>query len=124
MANPMFSKDGLKCHLKRRKQFFEENMNFSKKHVCYFASLVLYIFLNIRRIHVLGLNLTMSKVSTNCGLSTIRNIDYKLLQTTDSSLTQTLLYRNPSLDIITKSLILNTIADFILSTKRIEEALF
>ena len=45
MANPMFSKDGLKCHLKRRKQFFEENMNLSKKHVCYFASLVLYIFL-------------------------------------------------------------------------------
>ena len=40
----MFSKDGLKCHLKRRKQFFEENMDLSKKLVCYFASLVLYIF--------------------------------------------------------------------------------
>ena len=41
----MFSKDGLKCHLKRHKQFFEENMDLSKKIACYFASLVLYIFL-------------------------------------------------------------------------------
>ena len=41
----MFSEDGLKCHLKRRKQFFEENMDFSKKHVYCFASLVLHIFL-------------------------------------------------------------------------------
>ena len=40
----MFSEGGLKCHLKR-KQFFEENMDLSKKLVCYFASLVLYIFL-------------------------------------------------------------------------------
>ena len=41
----MFSEDGLKCHLKRHKQFFEENMDLSKKLVCCFASLVLYIFL-------------------------------------------------------------------------------
>ena len=41
----MFSKDGLKCHLKRRKQFFEENMGLSKKIVCCFDSLVLHIFL-------------------------------------------------------------------------------
>ena len=41
----MFSKDGLKCHLKRGKQFFEENMDLSKNLVCYFASLVFYIFL-------------------------------------------------------------------------------
>ena len=41
----MFSEDGLKCHLKRCKQFFEENMDLSKKLVCCFASLVLYIFL-------------------------------------------------------------------------------
>ena len=41
----MFSEDGLKCHLKRRKQFFEENMDLSKKIVRGFASLVLYIFL-------------------------------------------------------------------------------
>ena len=29
----MFSKDGLKCHLKHRKEFFEENMDLSKKTV-------------------------------------------------------------------------------------------
>ena len=40
----MFSEGGLKCHLKR-KQFFEENMDLSKKRVCCFASLVLHIFL-------------------------------------------------------------------------------
>ena len=48
----------------------------------------------------------------------------KLLGITDSSLTQTLLYGNPSFDIITNSLILNATIDFILSTKRFEEALF
>ena len=57
-------------------------------------------------------------------LSTIRNIGCKLLEITDSSLTQTLPYRNPSFDIITNSLILNATIDFILSTKRFEEALF
>ena len=57
-------------------------------------------------------------------LSTIRNIDYKLLEITDSSLTHTLLYGNPSFDIITNSLILNATIDFILSTKRFEKALF
>ena len=56
--------------------------------------------------------------------STIRNIDCKSLENTDSSLTQTLLYGNPSLDIITSSLILNATIDFILSTKRFEVALF
>ena len=57
-------------------------------------------------------------------LSTIRNIDCKLLENTDSLLTQTLLYGNPSLDINTNSLILNAAIDFILSTERLEEALF
>ena len=57
-------------------------------------------------------------------ISTIRNIDCKLLEITDSSLTQTLLYGNPSFDIITNSLILNATIDFILSTKRFEEAIF
>ena len=56
-------------------------------------------------------------------LSTIRNIDYKLLEITGSSLTHTLLYGNPSFDII-NSLILNATIDFILPTKRFEEALF
>ena len=57
-------------------------------------------------------------------LSTIRNIVCKLLEITDSSFTQTLLYANPSFNIITDSLILNATIDFILSTKRFEEALF
>ena len=57
-------------------------------------------------------------------LSTIWNIDCKLLEITDSSLTQTLLYGNPSFDIITNSLILNATIDFILPTKRLEKALF
>ena len=57
-------------------------------------------------------------------LCTIRNIDCKLLEMIDSSLTQTLLYGNPSFDIITNSLILNATVDFILSTKTFEETLF
>ena len=57
-------------------------------------------------------------------LSTIRNIDCKLLEITDFSLTQTLLYGNPSFDINTNSLILNATIDFILSNKRFEKALF
>ena len=57
-------------------------------------------------------------------LSTVRNIDCKLLEISDSSLTQTLLHGNPSFDVITNSLILNATIDFILSTKRFEEALF
>ena len=57
-------------------------------------------------------------------LSTIRNIDCKLLENTDSSLTQALLCGNPSIDINTNSLILNAAIDFILPTKRFEKALF
>ena len=52
-----------------------------------------------------------------------RNNDCKLLEITDSSLTHTLLYGNPSFDIITNSLILNAPINFILSTKRFEEGL-
>ena len=54
-------------------------------------------------------------------LSNIRNIDCKLLKSTDTSLTQTLLYGSPSLVIITILLILNATVDFILTTKRFEE---
>ena len=57
-------------------------------------------------------------------LSTIRNIDCKLLEISDSSLTHTILYGNPSFDVITNSLILNATIDFILFTKKFEEALF
>ena len=54
-------------------------------------------------------------------MSTIRNIDCTFLGKTDSSFTHTLLYENSSFDINTNSLILN---DFVLSTKRFEEAFF
>ena len=57
-------------------------------------------------------------------LSTIINIDCKLLEITDSSLTQMLLHGNPSFDIITNSLIVNATIIFVLPTKRFEEALF
>ena len=56
--------------------------------------------------------------------STMRNIDCKLFETTDSFLTQTLLHGNPSVDIITNSLILNATVAFISSTKRFEETFF
>ena len=45
-------------------------------------------------------------------------------ENTDSFFTQTLLYGNPSLYIITNSLILNATIDFIFSTNRFEEDLF
>ena len=54
----------------------------------------------------------------------IRNIDCKLLENTETSLTQAVLYGNTYLDINTNSLILNATIDFILSTKRFEGALF
>ena len=57
-------------------------------------------------------------------LSTIENIDCKLSENTDCSLTQTLQYGNPSLDIITNSLLVNAAIDFVLSTKRFEKTLF
>ena len=57
-------------------------------------------------------------------LSTIRNTDSKLLEITDSSLTQALRYGNQSFDIITDSLILNATNDFILYTKRFEDDIF
>ena len=41
----MFYEDGLKCHLKHCKQFFEENKDLLKKLVYCVASLVLHIFL-------------------------------------------------------------------------------
>ena len=48
-------------------------------------------------------------------LSTIRNIDYKLLEIPDSFFTQTLLYGNPSFDVISNSLMLNATINFIKS---------
>ena len=57
-------------------------------------------------------------------MSTIRNIDCTLLGKTDFSFTHTLLCENSSFDINTNSLFLNATIDFVLSTKRFEEALF
>ena len=56
-------------------------------------------------------------------LSTLRNIDSKLLETTDSVLTQTLLFGCATLDTETNSSILNATIDYILSTERFEEPL-
>ena len=56
-------------------------------------------------------------------LSTIRNIDCKSLEFTDCSLTQTLLYGNPSFAIIQFTELKCYYGHF-LSTKRFEEALF
>ena len=57
-------------------------------------------------------------------LSTIGNIHYKLLENTDSVLTQTLLFGNTSFDITDNTKILNATINFILLTKRFDEPLF
>ena len=57
-------------------------------------------------------------------LSTIRNIECKLIENTNSSLTQTLLFGITSLYTNNNSLILNATIDFIFSTKRFEEISF
>ena len=57
-------------------------------------------------------------------LSTIGNINYKLLENTDSNLTQTLLFGNTSFDITDNTKILNATINFILLTKRFDEPLF
>ena len=57
-------------------------------------------------------------------LSTIGNTNYKLLENTDSVLTQTLLFGNTSYDITGNTKILNATVTFILLTKRFDEPLF
>ena len=57
-------------------------------------------------------------------LSTIGNINYKLLENTDSNLTQTLLFGNTLFDITDNNKILNAIINFILLTIRFHEPLF
>ena len=57
-------------------------------------------------------------------LSTIGNINYKLLENTDSSLTQTLLFGNTSFVITDNTKILNATINLILLTKRFDEPLF
>ena len=57
-------------------------------------------------------------------LSTIGNINYKLLENTDSNLTQTLLFGNTSFDITDNTNILNATINFVLLTKRFDKPLF
>ena len=56
-------------------------------------------------------------------LSTLNKIDCKLIETNESSLIETLLFGNSLFDLKKNSLILNASIDYILSTKRFEEAL-
>ena len=56
-------------------------------------------------------------------LSTLNKIDCKLIETNESSLIEKLLLRNLLFDLKKNSLILNASIDYILSTKRFEEAL-
>ena len=60
----------------------------------------------------------------NTLLSTLYNIDYKILEPTDFYLTQVLLFGCISFDSETNTLALNTTIDYILSTERSEEPLF
>ena len=57
-------------------------------------------------------------------LSTISNINYKLLENTDSVLTRTLLFGNTSFDITENTKILNATINCILLTERFDEPLF
>ena len=57
-------------------------------------------------------------------LNTIGNINYKLLENTDSNLTQTLLFGNTLFEITGNTKILNTTINFISLTKRFDQPLF
>ena len=56
-------------------------------------------------------------------LSTLSKIDWNLIETNESSLTETLLFGNLLFDLKKNSLILNESIDYILSTERFEEPL-
>ena len=56
-------------------------------------------------------------------LTTLNKIGCKLIETNESSLIETLLFGNLFFDLKKNSLILNASIDYILSTKRFEEAL-
>ena len=57
-------------------------------------------------------------------LSTLNNIDSKILESNDCYLTQILLFGSISFDSETNTLVLNATIDYILSTERFEESLF
>ena len=56
-------------------------------------------------------------------LSNIKSINHKFLEQNDSTLTQTLLFGDPASSVETNTLILNATIQYVLSTKRFEEAL-
>ena len=56
--------------------------------------------------------------------STLNNIDCKILEPTDSYLTQTLLFGCTSFDSETNTLVLNATIDYIFSAQRFKEPLF
>ena len=57
-------------------------------------------------------------------LSTLNNIDSKLLESNDYYLIQTLLFGSTSFDLETNTVALNATIDYILSTERFEEPPF
>ena len=57
-------------------------------------------------------------------LSTLNNIDCKILESTDSFLRQTLLFGSTTFDPETNTLILNATIEYILSTEGFEEPLY
>ena len=57
-------------------------------------------------------------------LSTLNNIDCKILESHDSYLMQTVLFVYTSFDSETNRLVFNATIDYILSTERFEEPLF
>ena len=56
-------------------------------------------------------------------LSNIKSINHKFLEQNDSTLTQTFLYGDPASSVETNTLILNATIQYVLSSKRFEEAL-
>ena len=56
-------------------------------------------------------------------LSNIKSINHKFLEQNDSTLTQTFLYGDPASSVETNTLILNAAIQYVLSSKRFEEAL-
>ena len=56
-------------------------------------------------------------------MSTLRKIDFKLIETNESFLTKTLLLGNLLFDLENKSLILNTSINYIFSTARLKQPL-
>ena len=53
----------------------------------------------------------------------MKSINHKFLEQNDSTLTQTLLFGDPASSVETNTLILNATIQYVLSTKRFEEAL-